>query len=361
MSSPPHALAKSVESSFDGMDARSSPHRSCASDTVVESYSPFHLQNQAQSRNPNKYMESMVFEQLVTPPGTSKLRVQVPSQSKNTGKRLDPLAVEMIETILAKKNIDILRQPLFPFTYTTEPIRQMEIRTHLLRRFSTSSQKSTPTTLRATIHRLLVLWGAKLVKVSDFQSRALRPSFHEVASSNDLLRLVSPLKRKKNKSTGEALGKENELQDLSPFVVRTSWTGTEADLLGRRKRLLGPSVAVTASKRSRFSSVQCFAKAAATLTVKDAANFERSPSTGATRKIDPSKKVPSKSVLFGKHDSQKRNPSTFHTKNTFSPRSQVVQRLVRRWTKGERDLFLRGLELHGFGAIDAIFRMIPGK
>lgn len=345
------------------------------------------------------------YEMLTQNPLTiwSPDRVHLRVDASSSAYRLDPFAIELIESVLSK-GTTVLSRPVFPYTYETEPMRCMEIRTHLRRRYAAILKRDAPLATRvAMTQRLLHLWGAKLVKtretpaVTSFTSRhtnvtsasslmPLQPQGrNNQGESNDadaLILAVSPLKRpnaKMNPCASSNADDEKYENGLDRHVVRgDDFIMTQDDDSTQEQEtdscpvvptaqvvVATPPNCVVASKEAWL------AQETASLFVSDEVSSDRfvastATTTTTTTTTNTPKRtlVASKEALLMRH-CKKQKLLVAKDKKKQRDHSSAVRRIVRRWTVTDRQLYLDALDKHGFAATgvaaEAIKRMIPGK
>ena len=296
------------------------------------------------------YLASLTPGQVASPAGPPlRVKQAAPSIRRGRRRRLDPLAISVIELVLSK-GIGILKQPIFPYSYATEPLRCMEIRTHLLRRYAALPPHANHSAVVETTGQLLYLWGAAIVS-DGVPSVPYTPFTEKVCrKGNDLSRMVSPLKRNKNKPNPNRTfqqDKNNHENSLSPFIVKNE----SMDI-----------VPLSIPKNSHLGESRREVVAAAAAGEADHQSFVSPAATS----VPVSHCVLEKGVLSAKHCNPKLSAITMakkkrKTKEKTCAARQAMQRLIRRWTHEERTLYLHGVEQYGLGSTDAISRMIPGK
>eukprot|EP00977_Amphora_coffeiformis_P010170 scaffold2363_cov159-Amphora_coffeaeformis.AAC.32 len=292
------------------------------------------------------YLASLTPGQVASPATGPPLRVKQIAYPRG-GRRLDPLAVSLIELVLSKGTTSVLKLPIFPYSYKTEPTRCMLIRTHLLRRYAPLPNASQSALVAATA-QLLHVWGATLVNATgDVSSPLLQ---EPQTKGTELSRMVSPLKRNntKHKPNSNRVIQEDE-NGLSPFIVKDGSMGIIPESLAKETHLCTPEPEVAETEAGRQSSKSTAA------------------TTAPRAQVPVSQRALGKDVLCGKYYKSKRGHSAMTKKKNKKKQKAcvarlAVQRLVRRWSPEERALYLQGLEQHGLvGSTSAIFRMIPGK
>lgn len=357
MDSPLYVLAMSAESELhsikaqqksktgndNGDDSSLSPRATTialANDTSLE-----------EKQNPTKNEFEGYLKSLMSPPEADGKTLRIVTATSNAaGNRLDPFAVVLIETVLSK-GTSILSRPVFPYTFESEPLYCMEIRTHLLRRYAALPRDADRPTLVAATETLLRLWGYKLVY--SYSGRAVTsppsppPPLSPMAREKTLtsvttmprpdrmLRLVSPLKRpSRSNKAPVTITKDSESDSadgLSPLIVKND-PETNASILGSQGKKV---------PRDDFAFYDGPVK----------------QETPVDYQVDVSIK---KALVAGKENvPKKRGKNLLAVKH--KKRAPKLKGLLRRWTQHERDLYLHGMEVHGVGATDEFYRMLPGK
>ena len=285
------------------------------------------------------YLKSLTPGQVASPAGPP-LRVKQVTHSKHGGRRLDPLAVSLIELVVSKGTADILKRPIFPYSYATEPLRCMEIRTHLLRRYAALPPQASHSALVAATKELLHLWGATLFNPAD---DPVCSSSVQDPQTIDLSRMVSPLKRKNNNNEPPIQKVTNNYAgDLSPFIVKDGSMGIFPHSVPKDTQVREPE-----AEEGRHSS-----------------ESTKAPRAEVRAEVPVSQRVLGKDVLCGKLSALKRDTTAkkkVKAKKKGCAARLAVQRLIRRWCPAERALYLKALEEHGWSSTDTIHRMIPGK
>ena len=346
--------------------------------------------------NGDKQYEMLTQDPLTT---WSPDRVHLRVDASSSAHRLDPFAIELIESVLSKGNA-VLSRPVFPYTYETEPLRCMEIRTHLRRRYAAILMRDAPLATRvAMTQRLLHLWGAKLVKTCEtpaVTSSTSRPTnvtsasslmplqpqgrIHRDESNEDdaLILAVSPLKRpttKMNPCASSNANDDKHASDLDPHVVQDDDPiMTQDDDSPQEQETDSCPVAPTARvivatppNRVVASKEAWLAQETAPCPASDDVASDRgvaSTATSTTTNTPRRTVVASKEALLMRH-CKKQKLFVATNKKKQRDHSSAVRRIARRWTATDRQLYLDALDKHGFAATgataEAIRRMIPGK
>lgn len=348
-------LAKSAESEWKNVTSSKNSNRVSLSPADVDTTTTSPFMTPSPSHLPpnlDAYLASITPGRLASPWGLP-LRVV---QSARGDRRLDPFAISLLDNILSK-GTGILKRPVFPYSFATEPTRFMEMRTHLLRRYAALPENASHPQLVAATEQLLRLWDAKLVNASEASDLSTLQESPQHKACGNVSRMVSPLKRNGKQKPSPIVSSradgENNPNDLSPFLVKDGFMGTVPPSEPKGAPFCGPRL-----------------EAAAAEVVRDSAGADDTATSSppiACAVLPPmATQVLGKDVLFGKQCTPKRGPSTLAKNKKKKSKIKkaamaAVQRLVRRWTLEERGLYLRALEQHGLDSTDAIFHMIPGK
>ena len=272
---------------------------------------------------------------LVSSPGGVNLRVDATERNAN-GKRLDPFAIELIESVLSK-GTDILSQPVFPYTCESEPLRLMQIRVHLRHRYESLPRDADVATRVQVTERLLRLWGAKLVKTCDSSTFSTTSTTTGCTAETPSESPIQPLRLLHHPSDTFCMVSPLKRGTKTTFISKKG--GEDCKKSASMLSLKENNVLVQEHGKGTPPPIVPVGTTSVAATLKSVATFQ---------KLVPEQHCKKQKLLSCK-------------KKQTATKGQSVRRIVRRWTQESRQLFIKGLETHGLGAHEQIKRMIPGK